>query len=325
MGLLLLGGAVLAAIACVAAGAVGARGMHAPGNPRRAVWIAVALALPLLLPLAGAFLAVPDAGGDPLLAATAALRIRALAGASGLVLALPVGLSSCLWAGIAAGRRVHQAGERARLSASAVGQAELGRQLASRLERSSLPALGAGIGLVAALFPIGAPSLALVASGVRGLEDLALAGALGGGGAALLGALQAEAGARILRTGAHLGAAGAAVVALLVGVVLHAGSSRRRNLAVALRTVGGAAPARASVESALAASGRPGPLGPAALALLLLVLSVATWIQVERLRRSGPAAEAIAAANNPQGGVDGFLAADRSAGTMPPDARAHLP
>lgn len=302
LGTLLLGGAVLCALACAAAAALGLRRMHAPGSPRRAVLAAVALALPLLLPVLGSLLAVPAPVGDTMLAATAALRARVLAGGAGLLLALPVGVASCLWAGIAAGRRVQQAGERARLSAAAAGQADLGRRVAAALERTALPPIGAGIGVLAALVAIGAPSLALLVSGADGLEDLALAGALGGGGAPLVGALQAQASVAVLRLGAEIGAAGAVTVALLLGGLLHAGSSRRRNLTVALRAVDGSGPVRSSVENALAATGKPGPLGPIALALLLLALATLTWLQVQRLR-SGPAegGEAVACGESATG------------------------
>ncbi len=289
LGMLLLGGSVLGALACVIAAGLGLRKLHAPGSPRKALLAAVALASPLLLPLAGALLAVPAAGDDPLLAATAALRVRALAGAAGLLLALPVGLASCLWAGIAAGRRVLQAGERARLSAAAAGQGDLGKRVAAALERTALPYIGAGIGLLAAVLVVGAPSLALFVSGTQGLEDLALAGGLGEGAADMIGAMGARASAEVLRLGAAVGGAGAVTVALLLGALLHAGSSRKRNLSVALRAVNGGGPVRSSVENALAASGRPGPLGPIALALLLLALAVFAWKHAARLRSEAPA------------------------------------
>ena len=332
LGPLLLGAAAICALSCLGAVALGLRRLHAPGSPRRALLASVALAAPLLLPVLGSFLAVPSPGGEPLAAATAALHARVLAGTAGLLLALPVGLASCLWAGIAAGRRVLQAGERARLSAAAAGQGELGRRVAAALDRTPLPPLGAAIGLLAAFLVVGAPSLALYVSGTDGLENLSLTTALGGAGGPMLGALQARAGAGVLRLGAAIGAGGSITVALLLGVLLHAGSSRRRNLAVALQAVDGPGPVRTSVENALAATGRPGPLGPIGLALLLLALAVLVWRQAAELRARAEAPaddEAVAcgktATGYPQGRPPAFLVGDRSAGRVAVDATALLP
>src|SRR5690606_34805909 len=163
------------------------------------------------------------------------------------------------------------AGERARLAARAAGHEALGDALAQRLERSSLPGAGLAIGVLAALLPIGAPALALFLAAARGLADLAVPSALEPRAAPLPPALQAEASASTLRRGAAIGATGAFCCALLLGAILHAGSSRRRNLEVARRAAGAAdRRAAAAVERTLLASGRPGPGGPAALAVVLL-------------------------------------------------------
>lgn len=137
--LLIVGGAACAVAAAIL-GAAGWRRRRAGGNPQIAVVVAGATALPLLLPLVGAFASLPSPeGGDPARIAEEAYRLRFLAGASGLILALPVCLAAGLWAGIAAFRRVRQACERARLSATAAGHALAGLEVAGSLSRSGLP------------------------------------------------------------------------------------------------------------------------------------------------------------------------------------------
>lgn len=294
LSLFLVGGAVVGALVDLAFVALGLRKLRAPGSSPRAVLAAASLALPLLI-LAAGWQASLVSGATA--ASALALRARILTGAAGLILALPVGVATCLWAGIAAARRTAAAGERARLAAQAAGHGDAGVRVAAALQRSRAPEIGGAIGLLAAICVIGAPSLGLLSAGLGPMENEAFLAHLAPESAAVLGALQAAQAAEVLRVSAWIGAGGALVVAMLLGLLVHAGSSRRRNLAVALRALESArlpTGTRADVLRALEASGRPGPWGPLLLCLLLLSLAAFAWVSALRMRSGATEGEAVA-------------------------------
>lgn len=294
----LLGLAIVSALVELGFAAAGFLRVDRQGSPRRAVLVAALLSLPLLLLAWGMEGSIQTGAGPALGSWEGAMARRIATGAAGLLLALPLGVATCLWAGIAAARRSRSAGERARLSAAAAGNPDLGRTIARALSHSRGPALGTAIGLAAGIFVVGAPSLGLLLSGLRGLEGVGLLAGVDESHLVLLGPLLALDVARPLRTCAWIGAIGALGVMAAIGVVIHAGSSRRHNLTVAFAALEGArcpARAREQVLSALTASGKPGPWVPLLVAALLGGLAAAAWVSAGRLAagEEGPSALAF--------------------------------
>lgn len=295
----MLGLAILCALVELAFATAGFLRAGLQGSPRRAVIVSALLCLPLLLLVWGMEASVStEATGNLLLGWERTMVRRVATGAAGLILALPLGVATCLWAGIAAARRSRAAGERARLSAGAAGTPELGKTIANALSRSTGPWIGTAIGLAAAIFVIGAPSLGLLLSGLRGLDGAVLLAGVEEGHLSLLGPLLAFDAARPLRAAMWVGAGGALLVGMAMGWLIHAGSSRRHILSVALTALVGAGcpqAAREQVLSALSASGKPGPWVPLLVAALLGLAAGAAWLSATRVAReeTGPSALAL--------------------------------
>jgi hypothetical protein len=301
-----LAASALAFLGALVAIALGTRAFRRRGSPPRAIVAAIVLSLPLaLIPAFGfeaaRFAPAPEVAADPASAVAvlrADLAVRRVTGFSGLVLALPLGAAAGLWAGIAASRRTRRAAERARLAALAAGEAETGRAVAAAVGRSRLPEIGGAIGVLAGLSVAGLPSVGLLLSTTALEAALADLVHLDPVAAPVFLQVAAAGASRPLLAAALAGALGTAVAGLLLGTAIHAASSRRRNLAVARRILADrqADPAlRATVTSALEATGKPGPVAPALIALALLLLAALALARAASLGEAGrPAEEGLA-------------------------------
>jgi hypothetical protein len=305
------GATVLALAGALAAIVLGTRASRRRGLPRRAILAAVALALPLGLIFgfgleASRFAPSRAAAADPATAVAAFradLAVRRLTGWAGLALALPLGGAAGLWAGIAAARRTRRAGERARLAAQAAGDVETGQAVASALDHSRSPEIGGAIGILAGISLTGIPSVGLLLSTTSLDQTLVDLIHLDRFAAPLFLRLAVAGAARPLLAAAAAGAIGAVAAGFLLGTAIHAASSRRRNLAVATRILGlrQATPeTRSAVTRALAATGKPGPVAPALIAVTLLILAALALAEAASLApaAAAPSAEGVAAASS---------------------------
>lgn len=224
-----------------------------------------------------AIAADPDAVFQKLsLALLRAATAREAAGTALVLLALPIGAAVGLAGGMTSHFRAVRFGERARLAAQAAGDPETGQAIAASMVRRGVAWASLLGGALAGIFFLGVPGLALARSGRLLLQAVEDASGLDPAGASALLALAIATSRTALVEAAVVALVTGPIATLWLALGLHVPSSRRRLMARALAVLEerkAARPVLVAVGSALDATGRPTALGPAAVALLLLVLA----------------------------------------------------